>query len=129
MENDAFEAAVLAQCAFFTDCFARGDLAALVAHYYTDDAGMLAPAAPVLRGREAIRGGLASLRELGFATASLEPLHLGVEQSLGYEIGRVRLTSTAAGAPAAQTARYLVVWCKRNDTWRVQWDMFAMDEI
>ena len=129
MENDAFEAAVRAQCVLFADCFARGALAALVAHYYTDDAGMLAPGAPVLRGREAIRGGLASLRELGFETASLEPLHLGVEQSLGYEVGRVRLTSSAAGAPAVQTARYLVVWCKRNDTWRVQWDMFAMDEI
>ena len=128
MGNAEFEAAVHNQCARFAEHFASGDLAGLVAHYYTDDASMLAPSAPVLRGREAIRAGLTSLRDAGFVKATLEPVQLEADRDLGYEIGRVRLTNRASGN-AEQVARYVVVWKKCSDGWRVQCDMFAMDAI
>jgi ketosteroid isomerase-like protein len=125
MADVDFESAVRRQCTQFADHYGRGDFAGLIAHYYTDDAGMLAPAAPVLRGREAIRAGLASLREAGFVQASLEPVHLESDRTLGYEVGRARLTS----ATGDKVARYVVIWKKGADGWRVQWDMFAMDAI
>jgi ketosteroid isomerase-like protein len=125
MADTEFEAAVRRQCAMFADHYERGDIDGLTAHYYTDDAGMLAPSAPVLRGREAIGAGLTSLREAGFVRAVLEPVHLESDRTLGYEVGRARLT----GATGEKVARYVVIWKKCANGWRVQWDMFAMDAI
>jgi ketosteroid isomerase-like protein len=125
MADTDFEAAVRRQCAQFADHYTRGDLAGLVAHYYTSDACMLAPTAPVLRGTQAIQAGLASLREAGFVGLTLEPVHLEYRQDLGYEVGRATLPSAAG----EQIARYIVAWKKGGDGWRVQWDMFAMDAI
>lgn len=129
MDNESFESAVHAHCARFAECFARGDLTSLVDAYYAEDACMLAPAAPALTGRPAIREALAGLRASGFRSVVLEPLQLCGEGTLGYEIGRARLRAGEGSGAREQLARYLVVWRRTGDAWRAQCDMFAMDAI
>ena len=122
----AFEAAVRSQCAQFAKHFAAGDFAALAESFYTDDATLLAPSAPKLTGHKSIAEALAGLKAGGFATAALEPLQLEVRDDLGYEVGRVRL---ATDAGKEQIGRYLVIWKRSGDTWRVKVDMFTTDTI
>ena len=109
--------------------FADGDAAALVADYYVSDAqGLLvsAPDAPALRDRAATRALFAALFK-DFSRARQVPHLIRADGDLAYEVSNSYLTPRAGGADVE--FRYVAVWRRCEDTWRVETDFFATGPI
>jgi uncharacterized protein (TIGR02246 family) len=93
--------------------------------YYTDDASLLAPNAPIATGKQAIRASWASLLTPG-NTLSWEAKRVEVSRSgdLAYEIGTYRLAMKGA----QDRGKFVVVWKKQPDgQWKVAADIFNSD--
>jgi uncharacterized protein (TIGR02246 family) len=104
----------------FTAAFVRGDAKA-VSELYTEDAQVIAPGAPVARGRAAIAAAwqkaMESVTDVRLDTADVESAG-----DLAYETGTVQLTGKG-GAVTKQ--RYLVVWKRTNDgRWKLHRDIW-----
>ncbi len=125
----AFEAAVKAQCAHFTNSFDAGDTDGLVDGYYTDTPVMIGPDMPVVIGRPAIKDVFKGMRGSGIVKLKIEPVHCTVDADLGYEIGRATLTIKQGDSNVVQPARYIITWRNTSDGWRAETDFFAMGEI
>lgn len=109
--------------------FADGDAAALVADYYvSDEQGLLvsAPDAPALRDRAATTALFAALFK-DFWRARQVPHLIRGDGDLAYEVSNSYLTPRAGGADVE--FRYVAVWRRCEDTWRVETDFFATGPI
>src|SRR5689334_9897803 len=94
----------------FTAAVASRDVEALVA-FYADDATVMPPGRPPLRGRESIRQYWQHMLGSGMAGAS-QTLH-AVEGSgdLAYELGEWRgVVPSPDGKVVEVTAKYVTVW-------------------
>jgi uncharacterized protein (TIGR02246 family) len=108
--NNAFVAAALAEDA------------QAVAQLYTETAEVIAPGAPIARGRTAI----AEFWKAGFAATPPKSIQLEtreVESSgdLAVELGNVTLGFRDG---STQKARYLVVWKREGGSWKLHRDIW-----
>lgn len=95
--NDSVEAA-----------FNRGDMA-VAATFYAADARMRGPRTPEVRGRTAIDGYWAGIRNP--VRWTLEVLDVGGDQALASQLGRSHLTSRGRdGVEHTSVTDFLVVW-------------------
>lgn len=105
------------------------DLDATVS-YYSDDASLLPPNAPIATGNHAIRAVWAPLLAPD-ASVSWRPTKVEVARSgdLGYVMGVYQLTMKGAqGKPVADNGKLVEVWKKQADgKWRVVADIFNSD--
>ena len=112
----------------FMDAIARGDADA-AASLYTDDARVMAPDAPMMEGKAAVRAFWdAAIQQLGLRRAQLDTLHVEATVDGAYEIGRYTLTIQPSGAEAV-TARgkYVVIWKHVGDEWKLHVDIWNSD--
>ena len=98
--------------------------------YYSDDASLLAPNAPIASDRQSIRASWASL--LGPDTSlSWQATKVEVARSsdLAYLVGTYQLTTKdARGNAAADNGKFVEVWKKQADNkWKVVADIFNSD--
>jgi uncharacterized protein (TIGR02246 family) len=118
--SDDVRAAVEAGNRAFIAAFLRGDAQA-VANLYTENAQVIAPGAPVARGRSAIAAAWeksikSGVKDLRLGTADVESAG-----DLAYETGVVRLV----GRDGAFTeGRYVVVWKRTNGQWKLHRDIW-----
>jgi ketosteroid isomerase-like protein len=113
----------------FEKHFAAGNAEALVADYYVSDAqGLLvsAPDAPALRDRASTAALFAALFK-DFSRARQVAHVVRGDGDLAYEVSNSYLTPRAGGADVE--FRYVAVWRKCADTWRVETDFFATGPI
>jgi len=88
---------------------------------YTEDAVLIPPGEPMVRGRQAIeeywRGAIESG---GVREVSVETIDAGSSGSLGYETGKFKLTATGPdGNTVTETGRYVELLRREPDgTWR-----------
>lgn len=125
MENirDAIASAVET----FADAFARGDAAA-VAAWYTADATLLPPDNPLVKGREAIQTFWQGAMGAGVREAKLETLEVESRGDLAYEVGRFEMAVQPPGGERAEMAgKYVVVWKREGDDWRMHVDIWNGD--
>src|SRR5580700_9569933 len=98
--------------------------------YYTDDASLLAPNAPIASDRQSIRAAWASLltpdTSLTWQASKLEVARSG---ELAYLVGVYQMTTKdAQGKPASDTGKFVEVWKKQADgKWKVVADIFNTD--
>jgi ketosteroid isomerase-like protein len=96
--------------------------------HFTDDANVLAPGAPMARGKEQSREMFAALYGLpGFSlswTASIA--EVGGAADLGYTIGTYHMEfQDPEGRPVEVDGKFMTVWKRQPDnTWKVAVDMF-----
>jgi uncharacterized protein (TIGR02246 family) len=99
--------------------------------FYTDDATLLPPNAPVVSGREAIRREWADILKGFSGTLHWHATKVEVSRSgdIGYTIGRYEGTFTPPnGKPAQDRGKYLEVWKKQaNGQWKCVADMYSSD--
>lgn len=130
----------------YVDAFKRGDTAT-VAALYAEDATLMPPHQDLVSGRAAIqqflaedvleqlgRGGVAeepgqrlstSPEQVGVRDLTLEPVDVGSDGNLGYEMGRYQVTEKPAGGqPVADAGTYLTVWKRQRGEWRIAYDTF-----
>lgn len=109
--------------------FAAGNAEALVADYYVADGQGLvvsAPESPALRDRAgAIALFSALFKDFSRARQVAHVVRAGGD--LAYEVSNSYLTPRAGGADVE--FRYVAVWRRCADTWRVEADFFATGPI
>ena len=113
--NDAFAAA-----------FNKGDAAA-VAAMYGDNAVVLPPGAPMVKGRKDIeafwKGAHEQLGDLKLTTLDVAPLGAAAAR----EIGRFTL-KTKGDQPQEVVGKYVVVWHKVGGAWKLGTDIWNTDK-
>jgi len=115
--------AVDAGNAAFRTAFLAGD-AQKVSELYTADAEIIAPGAPIARGRAAIaafwKGGMSGVKELSLETRAVESAG-----DLAVEDGTVKLTGADG---AVSTSRYVVVWKRDGGAWKLHRDIWNSEK-
>ncbi|WP_028081745.1 YybH family protein [Solimonas soli] len=113
----------------FEKNFAAGDAAAIVRDYYVPDA--LAPTVSEGSGPTVVgHAALTSLFEAfckDFAKARQVPRYIRADRDLAYEVSNSYLTPKAGGDEVE--FRYVAVWRRCADTWRVETDFFALGKL
>ncbi len=118
----AQKAEIEAVNAKWVEFFNKGDFAG-VASLYTEDAAAFPPGAGIVRGRDAIGAMWKGLAEQVSdpKVTTLEVKSLG--PSAAREIGTVSL-KTKGAAPQEVTGKYVVVWEKVGDDWKLAADIW-----
>ena len=108
---------------FETEVIGKRDIAALD-RVYTADARILPPGAPMIIGRENIRGfWQAALEAMNPTGGGLETLSLEVMGDTAVEVGRATLESEQA----TLDAKYVVVWKREDNGWKWHIDIWNMN--
>jgi len=127
LENRSAEQAIHEMNRRFMDAYARGD-AVGVAALYTDDAMLLAPGAPLVRGPAAVEQVLQGMMGAGVERIELRTEELSVEADTAYEVGTAALHIRPPGQDAIQDpGKYVVVWKRDGDDWKLHVDIFNSD--
>ncbi len=125
----ADEKAIRDQDALWAKAAADKDLDATIS-YYSDDASLLPPNAPIATGNHAIRAVWAPM--LGpDASLSWKATTVDVARSgdLGYVVGVYQMTTKGPqGKPATDNGKFVEVWKKQPDgKWKAVADIFNSD--
>ena len=99
------------------------------ASFYTDDALVLPPNSPVLKGKAAIREMWKAMFAVPGFGGGWHATTAEVSGDLGYTTGPYEITETDAnGKPMTDKGKYLVVWKRQADGgWKCVADMFNTD--
>ena len=107
--------------------FNRGDAAA-VATLYTEDATLLPPGADILSGRRAAQARWQAAYDTGARNLSLDPVSVETWGDAAREIGRFTLEAPGQGGETATVeGKYVVVWKKTADGWRLDTDIWNLN--
>lgn len=114
------------------DAFIRNanakDGAALASAFYTDDAVLLPPNAPLVRGIQAIGEFWQAFFEAGTADVTIETAQVEESGDLAYGLGFYGVTlPRPEGGTFRDTGKYVVVYRRQGDSWRVAADTFNTD--
>jgi len=121
----AEEAAIRALDVDWVNAVAAKDAAATAAFYATD--GAIMPAgSPMAEGPEAIAAVWQSLFELPGFSLTFEPtlIEVGAAGDVAYDIGTYTLAFDGDQGPVEDNGKYVVVWKKVGDDWKVRADIF-----
>ena len=109
----------------FMSAFERGD-ARGVAALYTDDILMLPPGRDFITGKEGVEAFWAAVMEMGVRRAGLHTLEVDEQGDTAIEIGRGTLY--AANGEVVDEPKYLVVWKRDGDQWKLHRDIWNSDK-
>ncbi len=111
----------------FIEAFNKGDAAA-VANLYTMEARLLPPNAEIVEGRANIQKYWQGAITAGLKMVSLEATHIETQGNLAVEVGRYNATVPGAGgATTTDKGKYIVVWKKEAQSWKLAADIFNTD--
>jgi uncharacterized protein (TIGR02246 family) len=101
----------------------RNQNAEAVAACYTDDAIVMPPDAPFVKGRGAIsQFWAAAFKQMGLRSLELRTLDLEIAGDAASEVGEAVLSLASGSA----TAKYVVVWKHAGGAWRLHRDIWNM---
>src|SRR5205823_6385073 len=90
--------------------------AATVASYYTEDATLLPPGSPPIKGRKNIQQYWQGFFDAGASDAKLRVVDVTAFGDLAYEIGAFEANlPTPQGAIARTQGKYVVIWKRQSD--------------
>jgi uncharacterized protein (TIGR02246 family) len=118
--SEDVRAAVEAGNRAFIAAFMKGDAEA-VANFYTENAQVIAPGAPVVRGRPAIAAFWGKSIKSGVKELALTTADVDSSGDLASETGVVRIVARDG---TVTQARYLVVWQRTNGEWKLHRDIW-----
>ena len=109
----------------FAAAASHGNVDGMMA-FYADDAILLPPNAPAMRGKDAIRQFWSGFTSLGAIDATLTTDDVMQSGDLAAETGHFDLTITPKGsaAPIKDNGKYLVVWKNAGGQWKIVRDTF-----
>ena len=113
--------------------------AAKVASFYTEDATLMPPNAPMVKGRPNIEAFWRTAFEQGMSNLKLRPFDSAVSGDQGYEAGTLTVDLKSAGKeagaapsansnrPVTDTSKYVVVFKRVGADWKMAYDVFNGD--
>src|SRR3954451_25345466 len=106
-EADSIRQAIEERNREFVAAFNRGDAAGVAANY-TEDARVLPPGAPMVRGRQAIEQFWQSIMSIGVREVDLQTEDVEATGDLAYEFGAATLKIQSASGPlTTDTVKYI----------------------
>ena len=100
-----------------------GDAGELVRGFYAEDAALLPPDHPPVRGHEQIRDTIRGLLDASFGVLSIESVMVDASGDLAYRTGRYRL-----GKPEPDGGKFVEVFRLQADgSWRCVAEIFNRD--
>ena len=119
--------ALVKRSAEMTTAFNARD-AAKVAVLYTDDAVLMPPNMPLVKGRAAIEAWFKAGFDQGFFNLRLSPIRSEVSGDLAYVAGTYVVSAKSpAGAAIEDRGKYVEVWKRSGGQWRMVSDIFNSD--
>jgi uncharacterized protein (TIGR02246 family) len=114
----------------FMSAAASKDAKALVNAFYSADAVLLPPGAPLVKGRPGIQKFLQGMLDAGATQVTLKTAKVESAGDLAYGRGAYSFTMPGPdGAPARQAGKYVVVYRRQRDgSWRAVADIFNSDK-
>lgn len=106
----------------FMEAFGRGDSAG-VARLYTTGAQLLPAGSDFVTGTSAIQRFWQGVMDMGVKEATLETLEVEGHGDTAHEVGRYTLR--AAGGQVADSGKYLVIWIRERDAWKLHRDIWT----
>jgi uncharacterized protein (TIGR02246 family) len=107
----------------FVSAYARGDAAGIAA-LYTEQATVLPPGAPMMKGRKNIEAfwkqAMTGLKNLKLQTVDVQSFGGGSAREIG--------TFTAESGQQPVVGKYVVVWKKLGKSWRLDTDIWNTDK-
>jgi ketosteroid isomerase-like protein len=95
---------------------------------YLNDAIVLRPNIPPVRGAAAIREMFFSVLDSGFGEVEFEPMRVEVFGEIAYEAGRCKaLVPIAMGKRREERGKYLVLCTRQNGEWKMIADCWSSD--
>ena len=95
---------------------------------YLNDAIVLRPNLPPVRGAAAIREMFFSVLDSGFGEVEFEPMRVEVFGEIAYEAGRFKaLVPIAMGKRREERGKYLVLCMRQNGEWKMIADCWSSD--
>ncbi len=125
---ETFEHALATLRSEIFDAFNRGDVKACT-RFYTNNATVLLPDRPPIKGREAIEAILEGYAAAGTKLASVNPVEVGSSGDLGYFAGTYQLDTPAGdGSTMKETGKFVTVLKLQADgSWKVFIDSLIRD--
>lgn len=132
VDRNAVAESLMAMSRDWSDAVAAGNMEAVLG-YWADDAVMMAPGQPPLRGKNAIEGFLASTAEIPGFEISWEPLeaHVSAGGNMAYLIERNQISMLdSTGTRVTEHNKVLTVWERQEDgSWKNVVDMWNADAM
>ncbi len=107
--------------AAFMAAFKRGDSAGMAA-VYTEDAEILPPNLPPMRGKPAIQAFWQGALDMGIAEAVLETVELEELGNTAWEVGKGVLKTK--DGQVLDDAKYIVIWKRESGAWKWHRDIW-----
>ena len=103
--------------------------AAAIAQLYAEDGAVMAPNAPIGKGRTAIEQTWASMLQTPGFDLAFAPEQIIVSSSgdMALDRGTYSLTIAPGGTTQTDTGKYVVVWRKIGSEWKAVADIFNSD--
>lgn len=103
--------------------------AAKVAAFYTDDAVVMPPNMPIVKGRRDIEAYYNKGFSQGGGTIKLRPTESVVAGTLAFETGASALTigNPGDGGGRTETGKYIVIYRREKNEWKIAYDIFNND--
>jgi uncharacterized protein (TIGR02246 family) len=123
-DTKADETAIRAEDAAWAKSASTKNAADFVS-YYTDDAVVMAPGAPIVKGKTAITEVFTGMVKDPVFALTFSPMSIDVSGDEATEIGDYSITTTdeKSGKPASATGKYVVVWRRQADgSWKAAVD-------
>ena len=105
----------------FESTYASGDSAGM-GDLYTDDGMLLPTGADFIKGRHAISTFWKGAMDMGIKTAKLDIVELDQQGDTVIDVGRYSLMGE--DGQELDRGKYLVVWKRINDGWKMHRDIF-----
>ena len=111
----------------YVDALERADAHAY-ANLFAEDAVSMPAHGPVIRGRPAIESSIArALKAMIVSHGEIRTRETHLQGDVAYEIGTYLLDVTIGGSPQRLQGRYLAVWRKIDDAWKISADVSQPD--
>ena len=119
--TDEARAGIETTNAQFMEAFSQSDVAG-VAACYTEDAQLMPPNGEIVSGREALQEAMQEFINAGVKEIRLETTEVEGHGDTAHEVGTA--TITGEDGQTIDEAKYIVIWKKVDDTWKLHRDIF-----
>jgi uncharacterized protein (TIGR02246 family) len=123
MVQQAVRSAIEATNARFVEAANSGDTAG-VASLYTEDAVLLAPNAPMMRGRQEVKAFFDGMvAQMGLPKLQLNTKQVEEHGDTAWEVGAYTMTLQGV----SDEGKYIVVWKRQGNDWKLAADIWNTD--
>ncbi|WP_438345948.1 YybH family protein [Methylorubrum populi] len=122
------DSAIRAVIGNWVSAVAANDIAAIT-EVYAEDGSILAAGAPPMQGHAAIAAFWDGLLKASAGTLTFGPTSIRVADgaAMACELGTYSFTTAANGSKTRNSGKYVVVWIKQNDGWKVLVDSLVRE--